>query len=162
MSTLLAHIQKRNAETQAWVDAAEGRWAGMIVEDLEHWAGYGVTTVAQYDRYMMETSIWDLYKDVNGIRPRWMDFSAMSDANLSAEYDSLLDQLEENNKRDAVEQAEAIVRFEQSIVDTIAMGAADRDTAIRWLRDAEQDEYMDDDYFCYHHGLPYGYFKQAA
>ena len=30
---------------------------GMITTDLEHWKEYGVTTPAQYDRYMLEQTV---------------------------------------------------------------------------------------------------------
>ncbi|MEE8328232.1 MAG: hypothetical protein V3R32_05530, partial [Nitrosomonadaceae bacterium] len=61
-------------------------------------------------------------------------------------------------------QAECVKEFEESVASTMTMGKVDRETAVRWLREAEDDEtcLYDDDYFCYHNGLPYGYLKVAA
>jgi len=163
MSDLQAYIDAENAKTQAWIDAGPERMAGFI-PDAEHWAGDGITTAAQLERYYMEGNIWDLYKDVNGIRPRWMDFKSMSDAELKATYDGLLVDLERHNVEEAGREAEAVKAFEAKIAELIETGAGDRETAIRWLRDAEGDEQIqyDDGYFEYSYGLPYGYLKQAA
>jgi hypothetical protein len=53
----------------------------------------GVLTVRDFHRYEMESSIWDLYKEVTGIRPRHMDFKSMSFEELEKEYSYLLDQM---------------------------------------------------------------------
>jgi len=161
MNALLAHIKAENEKTAAWVaEDSANRWAGMIVEDLDHWAGYGVTTVAEYERYMMEASYVDLYKSVHGIKPRWVEFDNISDEELSADYDSLLVALEENNKLDAAREEAAVAAFESKVEELIGCGAGDRDTAIRWLRDAEDAH--DDEYFEYGLGLPNGYLKAKA
>jgi len=54
MKDLIAHIEGINAKTQEWIDANPGSWAGMITTDPEHWKEYGITTPAEYDRYMLE------------------------------------------------------------------------------------------------------------
>ena len=93
--TLAQYLRERNAKTEAWVaEDPDNRWAGMYTEDLSHWAEMGIYTVAQLERYDMETTIWDLYKDVTGIRPRHMDFKSMSDEDLRKEYDYLVSQLD--------------------------------------------------------------------
>lgn len=87
MTTLADHIATINANTQAWVDAEPGRCAGMITDDLNHWADVGVYTAKQFDRYMLEATYSDLYKEVNGFRPR--AFSYFSDEELTALVKSL-------------------------------------------------------------------------
>lgn len=100
--SLAAHLRSLNAKTEAWVaEDPDNRWAGLLVEDLAHWAEMGVHTVAQFERYEMETSIWDLYKEVNGFRPRHIDFKAMSDEELKREYDYLLREMEQQSVREA-------------------------------------------------------------
>lgn len=92
--TLAQYLRDRNAKTEAWVaEDPDNRWAGMYTEDLSHWAEMGIETVAQLERYEMETTIWDLYKDVTGIRPRHMDFKSMSDEDLRKEYDYLVSRM---------------------------------------------------------------------
>ena len=132
-----------------------------LVQDLDHWADYGVYTVEDFDRYELETTIWDLYKDVHGIRPRFMDFSTMSIAELSETVDSLFAELKVVEAREAAAQAEAVQKFEKHVTNTICMGARDRETALRWIMDASEAG-GDWEYFCYLHGLPYAYFKVAA
>ena len=61
----------------------------------------------------------------------------------------------------AEDEANAIVRFEQLVSDTIAMGARNRETALRWVMDGS-DAGGDWEYLCFQYGLPYGYFKKAA
>lgn len=163
---LVAHIQAENAKTQAWVDAAPGRMAGLApdpVEDAEFYIERGIFTVAQYERDNMEATIHDLFKDVHGFRNRY-DFKNMSDEDLSKEYDYLLEQLEENNKREASLLEAAINRFEQKINELINCGAGDRETAIRWLREAYNDPQVEGDagYFEYLTNLPYGYLEQEV
>lgn len=100
--TLEQHIRNMNDKTRAWVaEDPDNRWAGLLVEDTAHWAEMGIYTVAQFQRYEMETSIWDLYKEVTGIRPRHMDFKSMSDEQLKKEYDYLLKELEFQAEREA-------------------------------------------------------------
>ena len=101
---------------------------------------------------------YDLYKDVHGIRPRWIDYDAMSEEELEALLNHLQMELEESIIREKALQDEAVTVFEKRVLETIAMGASDRDTAIRWIADAE--EASDDlDYLCYKVGIPYGYFS---
>ena len=104
---------------------------------------------------------YDFYKDVHGIRPRWMNYSVMSVDELKAE----LDQLQKDADRVAIEEAarqkEAIAKFEQHVTNTICMGARDRETALRWIMDASICN-GDWEFLCYDHGLPYGYFKKPV
>jgi hypothetical protein len=43
----------------------------------------------------------------------------------------------------------------------INLGANDRETALRWIHEADGSG-GDDEFLCYLNGLPYGYFKIAA
>lgn len=107
---------------------------------------------------------YELYKDVNGIRPRHIDYDKLTVEEIKADIDRLVAQLRINEDEDAAREAEAVKAFEARVQKTIESGAADRKTAIRWLFDAENDPYVfgDPDYYCHNYGLPCGYFKQAA
>lgn len=105
---------------------------------------------------------YDFYKSVYGIRPRWMDYDAMTEEQLEAELKFLGEESERVCAEEEAAQKEAIVRFERRVLDVIESGAQDRETAIRWIRDAEGAEYADMDYLCYCLGLPYGYFKETV
>ncbi len=102
----------------------------------------------------------DLYKDVHGIRPRFTADWTIED------YDNAFVSLEkEANDRfeyEAAEEAEAIESFERLVEETIQLGAADRETAIRWIL-STYNEYQieefthDPHYFNWEHGMPYSY-----
>lgn len=161
---LLAHLEAARDEILAWVEAAPGRWAGYAPCDLDFWAEQGVMSIADYELHDMRSNIWDLYKDVHGIRPRWMNFDEMSADELRATYDSLIEELQEQNARQAKAEAEAVERFEAKIAELIGMGAGDREGALRWLRQSMShvEELYGNEFLENAHGLPYRYLSQAA
>ncbi len=98
----------------------------------------------------------DLHKDVHGIKARW--YIAASVEQARKDIDSLqavgkLIWAQEQAERDA-----AAVRFEARVQVTIAAGAKDRVTALRWIHDAEGTR-GDNDYLAFTLGLGYNYFK---
>lgn len=113
--TLAELLASKNAETLAWIaEDPSNRWAGLIVEDLAHWAEIGVHTVEDYERYDLETLVWEMYKDVTGIRPRHMDFKSMTLEELRKEADYLGSQMEAAIERDAEwDRQEEAFRLEQ-------------------------------------------------
>ena len=110
----------------------------------------------------LECTVWDAYKDAHGFRPRHMNLQAMSEEELKAELEYLETVIHQNAIEQNREEQAAIVRFEARVQSTIDAGAKDRETAIRWIRSAEDADYGDDDYLCYNLGLPYGYFKKEV
>lgn len=88
--TLASYLRDRNAQTEAWIaEDPDNRWAGLLTEDLAHWAEIGIFTVEDFQRYDLIQLIWEMYRDVTGIRPRHMDFDSMSLADLQHEADYL-------------------------------------------------------------------------
>lgn len=104
---------------------------------------------------------YDFYKDVHGIRPRWMNYDAMTEQELEKELEQLGREAEVQAKEEAEQQAKAIDDFEHVVLNLLMSGAKDRAMAIRWLHESH-DTGGDDEYLCYHLGLPYGYFRKAA
>lgn len=52
MNEVKAYIDNLNAQSAAWVaEDPTNRWAGELVNDPAHWAGYGITTVAGLEEY---------------------------------------------------------------------------------------------------------------
>ena len=103
-----------------------------------------------------------MYKDTYGFRPRY-DQTGWTEETYRGEIDALIPALEASIAEEKAREAEAVIRFEKRIVDTIAAGAADRDAAIRWIAEAEQaynGDSLDADYFCFLVGVPYGYIKE--
>lgn len=60
MSELTNHIKSINKSSKKEMDANPHLWIGTIVEDSKHWAEYGITTPAQYDRYQDETCLYEV------------------------------------------------------------------------------------------------------
>lgn len=105
----------------------------------------------------------DLHKDVYGFRPRGVyDFESMSVDDIEDEIERLIPELNKVVEEEEELQRLAIVDFEKTVTDTIANGAGNRTTALKWLMDAEEDDFLTDNYFCYTYGLPYNYFDKAA
>lgn len=109
----------------------------------------------------LESIVWDAYKDAYGFRPRHMNLQAMSEAELEAELADLQLAIDRAIEREKIEQAEAIVSFEELVQHTIEYGARTRENALRWI--AEGEQYNGDwDHLCYRYGLPYGYFNKEV
>jgi hypothetical protein len=64
-----------------------------IMTEIEHWADIGVYSVKDFETYDARCTLSDLYKDVNGIRPRWMNIWEMSLEEVNHELESLRSQL---------------------------------------------------------------------
>ena len=109
----------------------------------------------------LECIVWDLYKDVHGFRPRHLNLSAFTEAELDAEIAQLQVELEMAEKARRRDEANAVVRFSKRVQDVIKSGARDYATALRWIHEADGSD-GDDEYLCYLNGLPYGFFRKAA
>lgn len=107
---------------------------------------------------------YDFYKDVHGCRPRWVNYDKLTEQELEAMLDCLAAENVEVEKQEEEREKQCIAAFEDSVQKAINAGAEDRAEAIRWLFQACEDHYVanDPDYFCYLHGLPYGYFKEPV
>ena len=94
MSELTDYIKATNASTLAWVaEDPENRCAGLLDESLEYWEQQGIFTVSDFERDSLIESIWDAYKECNGIRPRGMDFDSMNMEELQSIMDGLNDSI---------------------------------------------------------------------
>lgn len=76
--------------------------------------------------------LWDLFKDVHGIRPRGMDYDRWSLTDLEFEVAMLQRSLEDDLRHEREEQDRAI----NACMDC---GAPDIATAMRWLEQAYGD-----------------------
>ena len=163
-AALLAHIQAKNAKTLAWVaEDPTNRWAGTLVEDLDHWTQDDIHTPEAFEHYMLATAAYDAHKDAYGFKPDWRVVNAMSDSELREWLDHLFAECERQVlEQEAAEKAKAD-EFEARIQDVIESGAGDRATALRWIMDAEIPEedrgtqLATADYVRWSLGLPYSY-----
>jgi len=75
-------------------------------------------------------TLWDLFKDVHGVRPRGMNYDRWSLTDLEWEVAMLQNQLEDDLRWEREQQDRAI----NACMDA---GASDIATAMRWLEDAQ-------------------------
>ena len=112
--------------------------------------------------------ISDLYKDVNGVRPRFYNFHEWSDCELEAFTDKLIAQLKENEELERLQEEADVKRFQDQVQKTIELGAGDRKTALKWLFSSEeydQGEYVTDwdvDGFLYNQGIIHYDFRKGV
>lgn len=166
---LKAHIQSKNAQSQAEMDANPNIWIGMIVDDLDHWAEYGIYSPAQYDRYMDEVTLYETVSIATSksyARSVVANTNGMTDEEFKKELDYWGQQADNEIKREQEEEAMALKDFEKRVLDTINTGAGDRKTAIKWILQGEGlEKERDPGYVCYCLGLPYSMekeFKEVA
>lgn len=84
-----------------------------------HYANtYGIFDCDTFERVCMQDYISDTYKDLNGIRPRWIDFDSMTTAEMAALCDKLSDECKwyymEEEEREAIlaaNQAETNAKY---------------------------------------------------
>ena len=108
----------------------------------------------------MQCQYWDMYKDAYGVRPRGVDTSGWTEQVFMAEFELLGKVIEQEEIARKESEAQAIVRFEDSVLNLMHTGT-NRERVIAWLMDAEGAN-GDFEYFCFTQGLPFGYFKEAA
>jgi hypothetical protein len=78
----------------------------------------------------------DLYKDVYGSRPRYAQFASMEE--FDADFERLVERLNEQQDEEAKQQVINRERFEQRVKDTMALvQGVDRVRAIEIIADAE-------------------------
>jgi len=107
----------------------------------------------------MACQYWDMYKDAHGIRPRGIDTSTWTEEDFREEFEYLGRLITEQEEARVEAEHMASVKFEQRVVNLMCMGARDRETALRWIHEAEGTG-GDDEYLCWTLGLSYGYFRK--
>ena len=81
------------------------------------------------DKQELVDILWDLFKDVHGVRPRYMDYASWPMADLQEEVTrlqlSLLEQLEQERQQEA-----------RMYANIMSVGCPSREDADRWIEDA--------------------------
>jgi hypothetical protein len=95
------------------------------------------TTLSVAERNSMLQVYSDFHKDAYGFRPRGIDYSAMSDEQLVADFDRFGEICQENAIAEAKQLEADLKAFDLSIERIIQLGANDYKTALKWLFDGE-------------------------
>jgi hypothetical protein len=137
---LIAFIDANAKKTEAWVDAAPGRWAAYPVAEewyLKSLADEGITTVEQYVHNSLVNNIFEYWRSVRGYKPSWAILNSMSTKELEAEL-ALLDkeharqkEWEESYAKERLDTAwaearELASRLGQSVKTLIKWGVLDK------------------------------------
>jgi hypothetical protein len=108
-------------------------------KDMSTTSNFSITTQSQFDEALMWVS--DLFKDVNGFRPRGYNFHNWSFQELT---DFINDLSEVAEKQEADERAWA----KKAVANVMSVGADCKETALRWLDQADAFYmYGDDDFY---------------
>lgn len=113
------------------------------------------------DREQLECTHYEMFKDTYGFRCSSYDYASKSDEDIRVDMAHMAEEMKRQEAFELEAAAKQVAAFEERVQATIEAGAQDRETAIRWLLEAEEDPYVmgDPDYYCHKYGLPYGYLK---
>ena len=154
--TLLQHIKNINAQSKKWMNENPGSWAGMIPEDIKFWNDQGIFTVEDYERDSLITSVYEMHKDAYGVKGRHYDFDNMSNKELEEELERLCKVAQAEREAEEKFEEAAYQTFLKRIAENIKLGASDKETAIKWILQAEGlENEKDAGYICYNLGLGY-------
>jgi len=154
--TLLQHIKNINTQSKKWMDENPGSWAGMVPEDIKFWNDQGVFTVEDYERDSLITSVYEMHKDAYGVKGRHYDFDNMSNKELEEELERLCKVAQAEREAEEKFEEAAYQTFLKRIAENIQIGASDKETAIKWILQAEGlENEKDASYICYSLGLGY-------
>ena len=98
-------------------------------------------TGTEITRDMIIGCISDTFKSINGIRPRWMDFSDMSYEELGDYLTELQDEEERAYNDETAWEVEQAMKREAKVLELVAIGASDTVTARKWLDEADKYYY---------------------
>jgi len=154
--TLLQHIKDINAKSQKWMDENPGSWAGMVTEDIQYWNDQGIFTVEDYERDSLITSVYEMHKDAYGVKGRHYNFDKMSNKELEEELEHLCKVAQAEREAEEKYEEAAYQTFLKQIAENMKLGAKDKETAIKWILEAEGlANEKDSSYICYSLGLSY-------
>ena len=109
---LQSHLAAEEARIKAWVaEDPENRWATCppsTTEEVLDLAKQGITSVEEYELDSARNDLWEVYKDIHGISPRWLNIWEMSMEQVKRELDLIAQQSQYH--REAEELAERKIR----------------------------------------------------
>jgi len=107
-----------NAESRARAEAEGWTLVGTLVEDADFWAEMGIHTGEQLRRSLAIGEYSDTYKEINGIRPRWVNFDDVSTEEIEAMVTDLLETEERARKAEEARKVEAEARRAEALTCT--------------------------------------------
>ena len=105
------------------------------------------------EREQLLTYISDVHKDAYGFRPRGKYGDDWTVEELKEELDRLVDYANEVYEQEQIAAEKAADAFDEQILAVQASGAGNREQAIKWLVEADEDAQYDPGYFMYLNGF---------
>ena len=137
MTELQQYIETQNAKWVAECEANGSTFYTTTVSDPDHWAEYGIYTIEQYQKYQFAVDIAECAKTAYG-RKYWVDYENMSMKELEEMADSYGNAAADQIRYEERMEEEAVENFKSLVQKTIDLGAADEETALRWLTQDEE------------------------
>lgn len=107
---LIAHLLVIDARNTLWVaEDPTHRMAGSPVVDLDYLREYGYDSIARFERSQKECQYWEDYRYAYGIKPRWINFSEISDEGLDAMLVEVQNSVRWENERIDKERQDEII-----------------------------------------------------
>ena len=122
-----------------------------MVDEFKSWED--MTILEQY-----QCQYWDMYKDAYGFRPHGIDTSSWTEQDFEKEFEYLSYAIRREDEARRMAEEGAVRDFENRVGEMVALGAGNRETALRWIMEADQAN-GDWEFLCYLNGLPYGFFN---
>lgn len=129
MTSLNNTFQAYLLETYSYLDKNSDMFAKVI--DIQYWENQNIKTIEEHKHHLLVSEHWDFYKEVNGIRPRFMNYSKMTIAELEAEIEMLQRQADFNDEMEQLAKEQE----EKEIKDRIAKNAYKPNLAFANLKD---------------------------
>lgn len=82
MITAAQFAKQANDMTRQWLASCPGGAAGFLSEEPSYWAEQGIFTGEDLDRSMAVETYSDAYKEIHGIRPRWVNWEGAPAAEI--------------------------------------------------------------------------------
>jgi len=123
--------------------------------DIQNFSDLYPSLVQPTRREELLSMVSDVYKDAHGIRPRGFNWDAYSDDELDTFVDECITTANENADAEAIWAEEQVIVFKQLVEDTIAHGAGDRATALRWLFEGSELDAYDIEHFVWQQNILY-------
>ena len=114
---LKEYIELENANFKAKAEKEGFTICGEVITDITHWAEVGINSIEEYIHDSLATSYSEFYKEIHGIKPRWINYNDMSISDLEKEIASLVEQSKSNEEREEQYILEENQREAQRIKD---------------------------------------------
>ena len=134
---LLVHLNAECARVDAWVaEDPKNRWSTKPVADLDFQAGIDIFSIEQYEHSCAVGTFIDVYKDINGIKPRWM--MGELDSKSAEEIDRMIGRMVGDERAQELEWAEEDAHTLNDLAASLGQDVA---TIIRWQEQEEKEEW---------------------